>query len=335
MQSDSNSIISIIEQPYYLRKKARLNSKSPTTSNKSLISSTTTTTTQTATTKKHDSCCWTFWCYECKTFCCFLSFLCLPRRFYSVKMYLFILCLLILSISLIIGGYISAITTNLQTQFNIPTNKIGLLHASYNIMSIVATPLVSYIGTRYNKSRIIGICGFIYCTGAIIMTLPFFISPKYEIKQYSSNRNNDDNGNALVSLKNETIIDPFFIYDNETGNFTDQSDKVPYQLCSFDTIYVYNDDNPNKTTSLSNEGEPSINSSLLIDIITTANSTSNDSTSTKVEKCVRNRKNTWQFDVFVLGQLFMSLGNSPIFSLGITYLCDNSPENYHAIYTGN
>jgi hypothetical protein len=38
--------------------------------------------------------------------------------------------------------------------------------------------------------------------------------------------------------------------------------------------------------------------------------------------------------MFIAGQLLMSLGTAPLFSLGITYLCDNIEERSHALFTG-
>ena len=42
----------------------------------------------------------------------------------------------------------------------------------------------------------------------------------------------------------------------------------------------------------------------------------------------------WSYYVFIAGQLAMSLGVSPLFTLGLTYLCDNLEERSHALYTG-
>lgn len=39
--------------------------------------------------------------------------------------------------------------------------------------------------------------------------------------------------------------------------------------------------------------------------------------------------------MFIIGQLLMSLGTAPLFSHGITYLCDNLEERSHALFTGN
>jgi hypothetical protein len=96
-------------------------------------------------------------CYEFGTFCCFLKFLaCGTWRFYSMRTYMIILSVMVLASSMIVGGYLSAIITSLQTQYNMSTSKIGFILSSFDIMGVVATPLLSYVGSRYSKPRLLG-----------------------------------------------------------------------------------------------------------------------------------------------------------------------------------
>jgi hypothetical protein len=53
-----------------------------------------------------------------------------------------------------------------------------------------------------------------------------------------------------------------------------------------------------------------------------------------INECSTNNDSMWSYYVFIAGQLAMSLGVSPLFTLGLTYLCDNLEERSHALYTG-
>lgn len=48
-------------------------------------------------------------------------------------------------------------------------------------MAIVSTPITSYIGSRYNKARIISICAILYAIGCGLFTLPFFFGGRYSL----------------------------------------------------------------------------------------------------------------------------------------------------------
>ena len=120
--------------------------------------------------------------HEFKSFCCVFNYLTFKSfKFYSVKVYLVLLCLITLFSSMIQGGYISAILVSIQTQFNLSITKIGLILSCFDIMSLFALPVVSYIGSKYNKPRIISILSFVYCIGAILFIFPFFFDTKYTV----------------------------------------------------------------------------------------------------------------------------------------------------------
>jgi hypothetical protein len=77
------------------------------------------------------------------------------------------------------GGYISAIIKSLQTEFNLSINT-----SCFDIMSVFSLPIVSYIGSKYNKPRIIAILSIIYSIGAILFIFPFFLHSKYVPTSY-------------------------------------------------------------------------------------------------------------------------------------------------------
>ena len=215
---------------------------------------------------------------EFRSFCCVFKYLtCKSCKFHSLKVYLVLLSLMALFTSMIQGGYMSAVLTSLQTQFNMSTSKIGIILSSFDIMGVFATPLVSYFGSRYNKAKIIAVCSFLYAFGSIVFTFPYFFGERYSIY----------------------------------GNLTE---KLQSNLTIYDTCKINNQITKSTTTTTMN-------------LVTT--------TAAMNITCDRNISDEWPYYLFIIGQLLMSWGIAPLFSLGITYLTENSEEKYHAVYTGN
>ena len=191
---------------------------------------------------------------------------CSKPRFYTLNIFVLLLSLMALFTQFINGGFFPAIIASLQNQFNFSTSKMGFIFSSNDITTVFALPIISYFGTRYNKARLIGACGFVYALGAAVALVPYFLAPKYVIVT-----EHDSNGTTNA------------------------------QLC-----------------------RP----------ISSLNSFTTTTTTQNAEGCTRNG-GTWPFFVFILSQVLMSIGSAPIFPLGTTYMCDNVPERYHAVYTGN
>lgn len=199
------------------------------------------------------------------------------------------------------GGYLAAIMTSIQTQFNMSTSKIGFIVSSFDIMGVFATPAVSYIGSRYNKCKIIAICGYFYVLGTAIYTFPYFFSPKYTVH--------------VLNNPNTTT----FSRDNQSDMFDSTVD-----MCKYRNVTV--------TAALSTT------TSVISTITTTTTNALNYLTTTYDDgtgiACNRGSSVSWTYVMFILAQLFMSIGSAPLFSLGITYLTDNIEERKHASYTG-
>ena len=193
---------------------------------------------------------------------------------------------------------------HLQTQFNLSTSKIGIILSSFDIMGVFASPLISYMGTRYNKPRIIATCGLVFVCGSIVFTLPYFLSPRYSLNNRGSSVEESDYD--LCIEKNAGLNGSQAILTNPRLSFNlPLMQKRASQLRLLDNVI--------SAPSLPNSGK------------TAAAEGTCDHTGGSVE---------WPYYLFIMGQLLMSWGSAPLFSLGITYLCDNSNENRHAIFTG-
>jgi MFS family permease len=218
-------------------------------------------------------------------------------------MYLVLLALCSLITSMIQGGYLNAISITLQTQFNVPTSKIGIIYSSFDIMGVLATPIVSYIGSRYNKCRVIGMCGFSYALGCAVFTFPYFFSTRYSIVSIGISSSSSLNDNSFNSSNWYNNVD----------------------------ICEYSDNITNFTTTIAPSTVSSFNQTGLF---TTSSPASSTDAAAQTAYCIRDASNSWQYYLFIVGQCFMSIGIAPLFSLGVVYLCDNLDESKHALYTG-
>lgn len=184
------------------------------------------------------------------------------------------------------------------------TSKIGFIVSSFDIMGVVATPTLSYMGSRYNKCKIIAICGFFYVMGAVIYTFPYFFSPHYTVTIDTSQD---------ASLFNR-------------DNYTESQDAT-VDMCKY-----RNSTSPSSSFLLSTLAPGASTLPIHLD----ENLTSHGDLNTTMHVCNRTQSSAvaWTYSMFIIAQLFMSIGSAPLFSLGITYLTDNIEERKHAFYTG-
>ena len=276
---------------------------------------------------------------EIRSFCCVFGHLTFKScKVHSVKSFLLLLCLLSIFTSIIVGGFISAIITSLQTQFNFSTERIGYILSSFDIMGVFATPIISYVGTRFNKARVLAICNMLFACGCIVFTLPYFFGERYTISG-----TNSTSASSYLSI-------------NSTTSFQNQSsfstiNLVYYDLCipaikNNQTILNYSinliETTSTKPTSLflltsdsfalKNE---SVNGTWLNEAAF-MNINTSQTFGYLNETCVKQSSKDWTFYVFIIGQLLMSWGIAPLFPLGITYLCDNLADRIESqsVYTG-
>lgn len=251
---------------------------------------------------------------ECCSFCCCLSFLTFKTcKFHNVITYMILLSFLALFMQMVQGGYLPAIMSSIQTQFNMSTSKIGFIVSSFDIMGIFATPIISYMGTRYNKCKLIGICGIFYTIGACIYTFPFFFGGKYVVKMMSTGLTSPVNignssGSANLTIKTESNVDMCKINSTTLSSYLLSTSTSARSLLSDSTI----------------------GSMTTFSTTNFFNLTSNETSTT----CNRNVSTSWTYFLFIIAQLFMSMGSAPLFALGVTYLCDNTPERRHPLFTG-
>ncbi|CAF0871147.1 unnamed protein product [Rotaria sp. Silwood1] len=198
--------------------------------------------------------------------------------FWTIRWYLLLLCLIVLCQSMITSGYIGSIVSSIENYYGFSTERLGIALSSYDIIGVLSIPLISYIGSQYNRAKIVALGAFLFSIGNILFALPYFINGYHkEIVDNTTNETSD----YLCSQ-----------------NLTNHSDDI--NLLSSNAIFNYLIPN-------------SINNIISNNIIES--------------------QPTWTYYIIILSMIIMSIGASPFYTLGITFLTDHLGKDDQPIYT--
>jgi hypothetical protein len=155
--------------------------------------------------------------------------------------------------------------------------------------------------------------------------MPFFFGDKYTIYKYGSN----PRGRNLTDEQHNSIL-----YDGIKG--ASLRDAAANRYIGKDGLYHY--DLCKAKSGTGNVTLWPLNLTTTSPFISAANAAAAakllTTTSDGELACTRENAESWPFYVFIAAQFCLSLGIAPLFSLGISYLCDNLDEKFHAFYTG-
>ncbi|CAF1404554.1 unnamed protein product [Adineta ricciae] len=177
--------------------------------------------------------------------------------FHTIRSYFILLCFIVLCQSMITSAYLSSIISSIENYYGYSTELIGIALSSYDLVSVISIPLFSFIGSKFNRAKLISFGSFFFALGNILFILPYFI-----------------NGYDINQLTNQT----------KNSSFD--------EFCS-----------------------PNISIESLYEPFTRLSS-------------------SWSYYVIILSMIIMSIGSSPFYTLGITYLTDHLNKDDQPIYTG-
>ncbi|CAF1626051.1 unnamed protein product [Adineta ricciae] len=205
-----------------------------------------------------------------------------PSRIWTIRSYLFLLCLIVLSQSMISSGYIGSIVSSLERYYGFSTSRLGVAFSSYDIMGVLSIPLISYFGSQNNRPRIVAFGALLFAIGNILFILPYFI-----------------NGYEKESTTNAS---------NQTGDHLCQTNSSNPQIYSRDPCSRLS------TAKILSHLTPN-----LID--------------TYVSSTYVTPQPSWTYYILILAMIIMSIGASPFYTLGITFLTDHLNKDDQAICT--
>jgi len=197
----------------------------------------------------------------------------LKCNLWTIRWYLFILCLIVLCQSMITSGYIGSILSSIESYYGFSTEELGIAFSSYDIIGVISIPLISFIGSKSNRAKIVAFGAFLFSIGNLIFILPYLI-----------------NGYHNENINNSS---------NQTSDYLCSQNLRENILNDYSSNSIFEYFIPN-----------SFNSQLNL-----------------------NNQPTWTYYTFILSMIIMSIGASPFYTLGITFLTDHLNKDDQPIYT--
>jgi len=200
----------------------------------------------------------------------------LKCNLWTIRWYLFILCLIVLCQSMITSGYIGSILSSIESYYGFSTEELGIAFSSYDIIGVLSIPLISYIGSKSNRAKIVAFGAFLFSIGNIIFILPYLING-----YHNENKNNSS---------------------NETSNYLCSQNLTENILNSYSSNSIFQYFIPNLFNY-------QLKNNFIIN------------------------QPKWTYYTFILSMIIMSIGASPFYTLGITFLTDHLNKDDQPIYT--
>ena len=213
----------------------------------------------------------------------------------NIKLFVLLMSILVILQQALSSGYLNSVITTIEIRYEIPSSVSGVIASMFEIGNVGTVIFVSYLGSSRHIPSIIGTGALLIGIGSIIFSFPhFFTEPYSEGAQFGLNAT-DENICKISYEKNSPSI-----LDKLHGELDQLLDSENVNGLSSPPLGPHNHQF-NRDDNCIKEGSKS--SALPIFI-------------------------------FMMAQLLIGSGGSPLFTLGTAYIDDHVPRDAASVYIG-
>ncbi|CAL8101280.1 unnamed protein product [Orchesella dallaii] len=242
----------------------------------------------------------------------------------NIKFFVFILALLVTLQQGVASGYVNSVITTIESRFEIPSRFVGMVASSYEMGNVITVMFVSYLGAKRHIPRWIAVGVLVMVVGCIVFTLPEFLTPAYQPPPPLS----------ITHANGSASWDHSVMRADMRNGICRRANPQSSKFISEDGSTTLTGDNHSLHHSHLNDSShyPTVTKQeLLLSYGCTVDVVDEDG---KVTKKAADQSYGHPLILFMLAQLLLGCGGSPLFTLGITYVDDHVPAESSSIYIG-
>ncbi|CAB4061515.1 SLCO3A [Lepeophtheirus salmonis] len=199
----------------------------------------------------------------------------------SIKVFVFLLSVLVTLQQALSSGYLNSVITTIEKRYEIPSSITGIIASMYDIGNVITVIFVSYLGSRRRIPVWIGMGVLVMGIGSITFSLPHFLSDSHSIKSDINGSSTDNICRGPRIIPHKSAEDLLIEKLPALGNIKSLAEGLPNP-----PLAPHNNQYNRKGNCIEEANE-----SAALPIF-----------------------------IFMLSQLLLGCGGSPLFTLGTTYI---------------
>ena len=214
----------------------------------------------------------------------------------NIKLFVFLMSILVILQQALSSGYLNSVITTIEIRYEIPSSVSGVIASMFEIGNVGTVIFVSYLGSSRHIPSIIGTGALLIGLGSIIFSFPHFFTENYsDGAQFAANAT-DENICKISYAKNSPSI----------------LEKL--QLGELDELL-----DPENVNGLSSPPLGPHNHQFSRD-----------------DNCIKegSKSSALPIFIFMMAQLLIGSGGSPLFTLGTAYIDDHVKKDAASVYIG-
>jgi len=220
----------------------------------------------------------------------------------NIKVFVFLLSMLVTLQQALSSGYLNSVITTIEKRYEIPSSISGIVASMYEIGNVGTVIFVSYLGSRRHIPTWIAMGVLVMGIGSITFSLPHFLGGEYMLQDGSSASGGSSSSDNICRGA------PKITHQSSANDLLDLVKKVP---------------GLDKIKSLTEELSPP-------QLGPTNNNYNRE------DNCISkpNKSSAMPIFIFMIAQLLLGCGGSPLFTLGTTYVDNHVKRDDSSMYIG-